>query len=283
MRCRTTALAFDLSTIPLHSRCPLFDASASTWLPSGSIASAKYSPSSTQKSRLKRRLSVAACFLQLVGEGRRRARSHAPGARRASWRRTRSPGARTSRAGSRAGGRRGTRSSPRSPSSTGSRARSPRCGACTRRSRCPGGWRTRRASSSAARPRTRAPARAWCRRSSARTRRAARRTAAWRRRSRSRGSAAAPRRRSSRRSASRGGCGRDPRRGSRRCAFPGACRARAGSSPRVAARTGSDCRHVKMLSRPNIVMNHGSPAAGRLRLPAVIGENRNAARSTRLR
>ena len=46
---------------------------------------------------------------------------------------------------------------------------------------------------------------------------------------------------------------------------------------------GSDCRHVKMLSRPNIVMNHGKPAAGRLRLPAVIGENRNAARSTRLR
>ena len=62
MRWRTTALAFDLSTIPLHSRCPLFDASASTWLPSGSIASAKYSPSSTQKSRLNRRFSVAACF-----------------------------------------------------------------------------------------------------------------------------------------------------------------------------------------------------------------------------
>ena len=38
-----------------------------------------------------------------------------------------------------------------------------------------------------------------------------------------------------------------------------------------------------MLSRPNIVMNHGSPAAGRLRPPAIGGEKRSAARSTRLR
>ena len=38
----------------------MFDASASTWLPSVSSASAKYSSSSTQKSRLKRRLSSAA-------------------------------------------------------------------------------------------------------------------------------------------------------------------------------------------------------------------------------
>ena len=46
---------------------------------------------------------------------------------------------------------------------------------------------------------------------------------------------------------------------------------------------GSACRLVKMLSRPNIVMNHGRPAAGRLCPPAVSGENRSAARSTRLR
>ena len=39
-----------------------------------------------------------------------------------------------------------------------------------------------------------------------------------------------------------------------------------------------------MLSRPNIVMNHGSPAAGkRFALPATGGEKRSAARSTRLR
>ena len=38
-----------------------------------------------------------------------------------------------------------------------------------------------------------------------------------------------------------------------------------------------------MLSRPNMVMNHGRPAAGRLLRPAVMGEKRSAARSTRLR
>src|SRR6266540_1938206 len=38
-----------------------------------------------------------------------------------------------------------------------------------------------------------------------------------------------------------------------------------------------------MLSRPNIVMNHGRPAAGRLFPPAMTGANRSAARSTRLR
>ena len=55
-----TAFAFDLSTMPLHSRCPLFDASASTCRPSASSASAKYSSSAIQKSRLKRRFSAAA-------------------------------------------------------------------------------------------------------------------------------------------------------------------------------------------------------------------------------
>ena len=48
-------------------------------------------------------------------------------------------------------------------------------------------------------------------------------------------------------------------------------------------RNGSAWRLVKMLSRPNIVMNHGSPAAGRLLPPATGGEKRSAARSTRLR
>ena len=82
-------------------------------------------------------------------------------------------------------------------------------------------------------PRTRARAPAWCRRSIARTRRAAPRTAGWRRRCRSTASGVAPRTRSSRRSASRGGSGPDPRRGSRRCECPGAARARAASSRRA--------------------------------------------------
>ena len=38
-----------------------------------------------------------------------------------------------------------------------------------------------------------------------------------------------------------------------------------------------------MLSRPNIVMNQGRPAAGSERPPAIGGEKRSAARSTRLR
>ena len=46
---------------------------------------------------------------------------------------------------------------------------------------------------------------------------------------------------------------------------------------------GSACKLVKMLSRPNMVMNQGRPAAGRLSRPALIGEKRSAARSTRLR
>ena len=111
------------------------------------------------------------------------------------------------------------------------------------------------------------------RRSSARTRRAARRRAAWRRRSRSRASAGAPRTRSSRRSASRGGSGpgSSSRKSSTRlpCQSPSACSVVAASS----GVNGSAWRLVKMLSRPNIVMNHGSPAAGRLR------PRRSAARS----
>ena len=46
---------------------------------------------------------------------------------------------------------------------------------------------------------------------------------------------------------------------------------------------GRACRLVKMLSRPNMVMNHGSPAAGSERPGSVRVEKRSAARSTRLR
>ena len=67
MRWLATALALDLSTMPLQSRWPLFEARASTWLPSASSASAKYRPSLTQKSRLKRRLRSAASFSSSVG------------------------------------------------------------------------------------------------------------------------------------------------------------------------------------------------------------------------
>ena len=165
----------------------------------------------------------------------------------------------------RAAGRRGRRSSPRSPSSTGSRGRSPRCGAGTRCSRCPAGRRTRRSSRARRAPRTRARARASCRRSSARTRRAARRTAASRRRSRSTASAGAPRTRSSRRSASRAGSG--PGSSSRKSSTRVPCRSPSSRSVVAASSgaNGSACRLVKMLSRPNIVMNQGRPAAGRLR------------------
>ena len=113
----------------------MFDVSESTWLPSMSRATAKYSPSSTQKSRLNRRLRSAAC-----PRARRRvpgpSRCSAPAVRLASSRRRRSPAARRSHGGIRAAARRGTRSSPRSLSSTGSRGRSPRSGAGTRRTRC---------------------------------------------------------------------------------------------------------------------------------------------------
>ena len=47
---------------------------------------------------------------------------------------------------------------------------------------------------------------------------------------------------------------------------------------------GIACRLVKMLTRPNMVMNQGRPAAGSVfPLPATGGEYRSAARSTRLR
>ena len=85
----------------------------------------------------------------------------------------------------------------------------------------------------------------------------------WRRQRRSTESGAAPRRRSARRSAARAGCGRGLRRGSRRPATP--CH-RPSAVSVVAANSelnGSACRLVKMLSRPNMVMNQGRPAAGR--------------------
>jgi hypothetical protein len=62
IRCLATERAFDVSTIPLHSRCPMLEVSESTWRPSLSRATAKYSPSATQKSLLNRRFRVAASF-----------------------------------------------------------------------------------------------------------------------------------------------------------------------------------------------------------------------------
>jgi hypothetical protein len=43
---------------------------------------------------------------------------------------------------------------------------------------------------------------------------------------------------------------------------------------------GRACRLVKMLSRPNIVMNHGRPAAGGFRESAMAGANRSAVAAT---
>ena len=58
-------LALDFSTMPLHSRWPMFDVRESTCRPSVSRAMAKYPRSLTQKSRLKRRLRSAASFSSL--------------------------------------------------------------------------------------------------------------------------------------------------------------------------------------------------------------------------
>jgi hypothetical protein len=60
IRCMTTDGALSASTIPLHSRCPMLEDSASTWVPSASRARAKYPSSATQKSRLNRSFSSAA-------------------------------------------------------------------------------------------------------------------------------------------------------------------------------------------------------------------------------
>ncbi len=51
----------------------------------------------------------------------------------------------------------------------------------------------------------------------------------------------------------------------------------------ISGANGSACRLVRMLSRPNMVMNQGSPAAGSDLPCAAGGLNRSAARSTRLR
>ena len=170
--------------------------------------------------------------------------------------------------------RRDRRSSPRSPSSTGSPGRSARCGARTRCSRRPRGRRTRRSSRSAAR--------ASC--SSSRT------------------SVASPVQRSysssrideQRRRVGAAVVGRVRpllERGHLAVAhlvqdLPGllvaevvdaGCPAASPSTRSVVAASsgtnGSACRLVMMLSRPNIVMNQGRPAAGRL------GRRRSAARS----
>ena len=262
----------------------MFDVSESTWRPSASRASAKYSPSATQKSRLKRRLRSAACLSSWVGEGGvvpdlacEPGAAHlgvvgvalqlAGGAREA--------GQRAVAIGDRVPGvlpalvlEAGLLVAPL----VGDVAVALQVGVLVDPVQRGAGLVLELADELA------------CRRSTARTRRAARRTAAWRRRTRSTASAAAPRTPSSRRSASRAGSGRDPRRGSRRRACPAA----APSSRSVVAASsgvkGSACRLVKMLSRPNIVMNHGRPAAGRL-VPRQrsSGEKRSAARSTRLR
>ena len=59
------------------------------------------------------------------------------------------------------------------------------------------------------------------------------------------------------------------------------CRSASASSVVAASSevNGSACRLVKMLSRPKIVMNQGSPAAGSDRPGIVSVENRSAARS----
>ena len=47
-RCRTTAFAFDLSTMPLQSRWPMFEVSESTFLPVGIDGEREVLASSTQ-------------------------------------------------------------------------------------------------------------------------------------------------------------------------------------------------------------------------------------------
>ena len=122
------------------------------------------------------------------------------------------------------------------------------------------------------------------RRSTARTRRAGSRTAGWRRRSRSTASAAAPRTRRSRRTAARAGScpGSSSRKSSSRVPCSAAEQPQRGARP-ARARTAATCKQVKMLSRPNMVMNQGSPAAGSACPLRDIGAKRSAARSTRLR
>ncbi len=63
------------------------------------------------------------------------------------------------------------------------------------------------------------------------------------------------------------------------CQMPSASSVLAASS----GVNGSAWRLVKMLSRPNMVMNQGRPAAGRLWPARIGGEKRSAAKSTRLR
>ena len=106
---------------------------------------------------------------------------------------------------------------------------------------------------------------AWCPRSTARTRRGGRRRGGWRPRCRSTGSGGAPRTRSSRRSGVRGGSAQGPRPGSRRA---GSLSLAQGAKSVVAASSGANgnaCKLVRMLSRPNSVMNQGRPAAGSAR------------------
>ena len=256
--------------MPLQSRWPLFEASASTWLPSGSSASAKYSPFSIQKSRLKRRLRSAASFSSRSESSRSfqisRASLHA-----SHLRVVRVALELAGRSEARQGSRPGTRSNPTSPSNTGSRGPFPRCGGGTRCSRSPEGRRTRRSSSAQHAPRARGRGRASCLPSSARTRPAERR----RGRRVDRAVVRGMRTFLERRHLAVAHLVKDPA-----GVFvaevvePAPCQLP--SAPSVVAASsgvnGNACRLVKMLSRPNIVMNQGSPAAGRLRPPAIGGE-----------
>ena len=275
IRCRATALAFDLSTMPLHSRWPLFEVSESTWLPSGVEGEREVLAVLDPEVAVEAALEVG----RLASRAGRRApgpsRPRAPAGRRAPSRRRRSPGARRSRAGSRAGGRRGTRSSPRSPSSTGSRgpvsslrrwyadvAVALQVGVVVD----PVERRARLVLELADQLAVAGPALVLVEQHHVERRRV---DGAVVRRVRplleGRHLAVAH-------------LVQDPARvlvaevvEARR---PASRRARAASSRRAPGVNGSACRLVKMLSRPNMVMNHGSPAAGRL-----VPGRRSAARS----
>ena len=80
-------------------------------------------------------------------------------------------------------------------------------------------------------------------------------------------------------------CRMRPESSSRKSSTRGAClSARANNVVLTSSDVnGNACKLVRMLSRPNIVMNHGSPAAGSARFGFVRVVNLSAAKSTRLR
>ncbi len=178
-------------------------------------------------------------------------------------------------AGTRATGRHGRRSSPTSPSSTGSRGRSPRCAAGTRCNRCPGGRRRCRSSGARRAPPARTLGRGRCRRSPL-VLVEQDEPQVWSPRSRSTASGGAP----EGRQLPVAHLVQDPARGPRRgvvdaAALPVAEHAQGRRRELRGERQG--CRLVRMLSRPNIVMNQGRPAAEGFGRPRWTGEKRNAA------